>query len=169
DEQARHLGPAGKLPQHRAERALDLRELLFVRVEIRGLALLLIEGRAQLLLLQLRLVEGRHLGLDDKLPDAERDDEDERDHDGADPERQGRAARVVGVEGSELLEEVHGVSSRCSAIGTCCAASVKRELRPGPTSRVSTTSSAGSRIQSEPSMLRMNADTRVLDCASPLI
>src|SRR5690606_24819367 len=135
----------------------------------RGLALLLIEGRAQLLLLQLRLVEGRHLGLDDKLPDAERDDEDERDHDGADPERQGPAARVVGVEGSELLEEVHGVSSRCSAIGTCCAASVKRELRPGPTSRVSTTSSAGSRSQGEPSMLRMNADTRVLDCASPLI
>src|SRR5690606_6368537 len=169
DQQARHLRLARKLPEHRAERALDLGELLLVGVEVGGLALLLVERRAKLLLLELRSLEDGQLGLDDELPDTESDDERERDHDRADPERQRPAAGVVRVEGSKLLEEVHGASPRCSAIGTCCAYKVKRELRPGPASRVSMTSSAGSRSQSESSMLRMNAETRVLDCASPLI
>ncbi len=57
DQQARHLGLAGQLAQHRAEGALDLRQLLPVGLEIRGLALLLVEGLPQGLLFGLGLAQ----------------------------------------------------------------------------------------------------------------
>src|SRR5690606_18820526 len=66
DEQARDLGLPGQLPQHRAERALDLGELLPISVEVRGLALARLERRAQILLLALRALEDRLLGLHDE-------------------------------------------------------------------------------------------------------
>src|SRR5690606_25677653 len=61
DEKARHLRLAGQLPQHRAERALDLGKLFSIRVEIRRLALLLLERRAKLLLLALTPIERLHV------------------------------------------------------------------------------------------------------------
>src|SRR5687767_7698280 len=53
DEQARHLRLARQLPQHRAEVALDLGKLRAKGVEIRGLALPVLELRAQIALVRL--------------------------------------------------------------------------------------------------------------------
>jgi hypothetical protein len=48
-------------------------------------------------------------------------------------------------------------------VETCCANNLNSELRSTPEVFVDTTSSVGAFSHSEPSMLRINADTRVLD------
>src|SRR5205823_10038658 len=51
DQQARHLGLAGKLTQQRPEGALDVLQLQLVDLEVDGLGVLVVELLTQLLLL----------------------------------------------------------------------------------------------------------------------
>jgi hypothetical protein len=59
DQQVRHLGLAGQLPQHGAEAALHFGELRLVGVEVGGALLLALELRAQVQLVRLGLLQHR--------------------------------------------------------------------------------------------------------------
>src|SRR5690606_19774537 len=169
DDEARDLRLARKLPEHRAERLLDLGELLLVAVVVRRLALLALERDPERLLLLPRALELRCPVLDDHVPDqdAEHDEEDDGDH--RQPEGERPAADVVDVERFELLDEVHPASSvPSSLLLTCFIVTVKLLWRAGPRSVVWICSTFGSASHSEPSMRRISADTRVLDCATPV-
>src|SRR5690606_16972243 len=137
--------------------------------EVRGLPLPCLERGAQILFLTLRALEHRHVGLHDEHVDAERQHRGEGDDHRPDPDRQRPAAGGARIERLQLLDDAHCTASASSARDTCCANTVNWELRAWPCEIVSTTSRPGSRSHSELSMLRISAETRVLDCAAPLI
>ena len=102
-----HFGLVRELAQHRAERLLHFRQLRLVGVEVRGFLRFRLELLQQLLLFGLRPFQ---LGLL-RVPHQEirpRDDGDHEDQaDRAEPERQRPAARIVGVELADLVEDAH--------------------------------------------------------------
>src|SRR5690606_1092577 len=169
---ARYFRFAGKLPQHGAERLFHLFQLLLVLVVIRGLSLLVLEGNAQRLLFILGTLQLRRAVLDDRPVDAEAQHHGKNDADDGNPEYQRPAADIVDVETSEFVDQAHPASSipasASSPCLTCLSATMKRACLAGPWSVVSTFTTSGSVSHSERSICRISADTRVLDCATPV-
>src|ERR1700684_2587300 len=173
----RHLGFTWQLPQHRAEAALHLAELAAIGVEVGSALLLVLELRAQILLIGLRFLKQRpivvpheHVPADGRNHRKPQDDEE--------PAHGHRpAAHIAGIESTKLIEEVHFAATFLTAVSpplststpTTSLGSVKLEPPVGESLAVSTPCSCGVAIHDEPSMLRMKVDTRVLDCATPFI
>src|SRR6056297_510632 len=172
-QQAGHLGLARQLPEHGAEGALDFRELVPVSLQVRGQSLAVLEGGAQVQFLALHLFElGDLVSPHEVVGPADRHQhEDHADGDGAEQERP--AADVLGVQRAELLEVVQGCSSWSSPMPTWRAARANCARRPEPSVAWSrpcpdcTTCSRGSPRVGEAAILRISAETRVLDSAMP--
>src|SRR5208282_6518577 len=177
DQEARHLGLAGQLPQHRAEASLHLGELRLVGVEIGRALLLVFELAAQIELVRLGLLQQRPVLVpNQQIPGEGRaHGEYQRNEECAD--RQRPAARVSGIESSQLIQELHFAATFFTVDSpplsrftpTVSVNIVKLDPPVGESLADSTTCSTGLSIHTEESMLRMNVDTRVLDCATPLI
>src|SRR4051812_15214264 len=145
-----------------------------------------LELLAQLLLGVLALLQLGHLLVINKDVGGDCTHEEKTQRHGAGPHGQGPATRIAPIECLQLFNEIHcaprlamtlapgrplplppPLPSSWPAVDTCWAYSVKLEPGVLPSLPVWTTSSSGLRSQSEPSMLRMNEDTRVLDWATP--
>lgn len=108
DQQIRHLGLAGQLPQHLLQDQLDLLQLLAISLQIRGSSLFELELLPQIRLGANQRVELLVLRLEVHEPaDAANDCKQyERKH-RLDSERRG--AQVVDVGLAQIVQEAHGV------------------------------------------------------------
>src|ERR1700733_640215 len=188
DQQVGNFRLAGQLPQQRAERALDVIQLLLIEIEVDRLGMLGAELLAQLLLDILAPLQLGELRVPYEEIDEHRGENQEAQTDSAGPDGQRPAARIAWGERLQLFEQGHcrppllamtlplrppflpfaapPPSSVAGVEGTSSAVSVK--LEPGPVFLlVCTTSSSGFFSQSDASMLRIKEETRVLDWATP--
>src|SRR6202011_1963151 len=177
DQKVRHLGLTRQLPQHGAEAALHFLKLRLVGIEIRGALLFAFELAAQIQLVRLRfLQEGPIVVPDEHVPPKSREyGEDHRNEEAAHRERP--AADVARIESTKLIEKLHFDATLLTVVSppfsrstpTTSLVSVKFEPPVGESLADSTTCSTGLSIHTDESILRMNVDTRVLDCATPRI
>src|SRR5271165_2322428 len=171
DQKIRHLGLARQLPQHGAEAALHFRELRLVGFEVGGALLLVLELRAQVELVRLRLQQdGTIVVPHEHVPGDGRDaGEYQCDEEAAHGQRP--AADVARIESTELIEKLHFAATFLTVVWppfsrstpTTSLVRVKFDPPVGESLADSTTTSTGLSIHTDESMLRMNVDTRVLD------
>ncbi len=107
DDQARYLCLAGQLPQHCAERLLDLCELLFVGVVISRFELLVVERGLEVDLFGALSFELRGLVLDDLPVHPEARHQHEHDADHGRTENQRPTADIVQIQALQFLDQIH--------------------------------------------------------------